>query len=336
MKIDFHFYTIYTLCKHAGIKEKISKEIAYSSQHVDDAKYDHELFFENGGRFKQQMSAHKFLDLNVFRKEVGYDIFLPFHFLPGGKGEEFYDKLICRENSEIAKQMLEDTLLTIKKPYGIHRLGITFHVYADTWSHQNFHGLQKEHNDVDELNQINDDFNFLEDAKSRAIPPIGHGKALSFPDMPFLKWSYKRYSEDDPIKINNLNRCIDAAKNIYDFICNKVYENRKDIFESEPKDWSSIEDKLMEVFSEKNSIDERIESWERKLDNGFFGFHSNISYDDREWFKEAVEVSEKFGKENYYKKSDFNKSNWKYFHDAVTYHSFFIKHELLPQYGIIT
>lgn len=81
MKIDFHFYTIYTLCRHAGINEEASKIIAYSSQHVDDAKYGHELSFENGGRFKQQMSAHKFLDLNVFENEVGYDIFLPFHFL---------------------------------------------------------------------------------------------------------------------------------------------------------------------------------------------------------------------------------------------------------------
>lgn len=336
MKIDFHFYTIYTLCKHAGIKEEISKKIAYSSQHVDDAKYDHELFFENGGRFKQQMSAHKFLDLDVFKKEVGYDIFLPFHFLPGGRGEEFYDKIICRENSEIAKQMLEDTILTINKPYGIHRLGITFHVYADTWSHQDFHGLQKEHNNINDLNRINDNYNILKDIQSNIFPPIGHAKALSCPDTPFLKWSYIRNSDDNEIIAKNLNRCIEASKNIYEFLINEIYENRNDIFDSEPKDWTSIKNKLREVFNKKYSIDERIELWERKLKNGFFGFDSDVSYDDREWFKEAVEVIENNGEENYYKKPNFNESNWKYFHDAVTYHSFFIKNELLPQYGIIT
>lgn len=128
MKIDFHFYAVYTLCKFAGIKEEYSKKIAYSSQHTDDAKYDHELVFLNGGRFQQQMSAHKFLDLGVFSNKAGYDIFLPFHFLPGVEGEDFYEKLLCRENSDIARKMLDETLTTLDKGYGIHRLGIALHV----------------------------------------------------------------------------------------------------------------------------------------------------------------------------------------------------------------
>ena len=89
MQIDFHYYGIYTLCRLAGIKDEHSREIAYASQHTDDAKYDHVLKFENGGRYEQHMSAHKFLDLEMLQDNVGYDSYMPFHFLPGGMGESF-------------------------------------------------------------------------------------------------------------------------------------------------------------------------------------------------------------------------------------------------------
>ena len=141
---------------------------------------------------------------------------------------------------------------------------------------------------------------------------------------------------DNEIKINEHLQIYELLTYIYKFLINDIYENKNDVFDSEPKDWTSIKNKLRQVFNKKYSIDERIELWERKLENGFFGFDSDVSYDDREWFKEAVEVIENNGEENYYKKSNFNESNWKYFHDAVTYHSFFIKNELLPLYGIVT
>jgi len=49
MQKDFHFYTIYALARAAGFSPDHSFVIAYSSQHTDDAKYDHALKFENGG-----------------------------------------------------------------------------------------------------------------------------------------------------------------------------------------------------------------------------------------------------------------------------------------------
>ena len=43
------------------------------------------------------------------------------------------------------------------KPYQLHRLGIALHVYADTWSHQEFSGLKSELNDLEEINVLNED-----------------------------------------------------------------------------------------------------------------------------------------------------------------------------------
>lgn len=339
MQIDFHFYAIYALCMLSGIKPECSRIIAYASQHTDDAKYNHELVFESGGRFKQQMSAHRFLDLNAFSKEVGYEIFLPFHFLPGIEGKDFYEQLCCRQNSRTALEMMKDTLNTLEKPYGLHRLGIALHVYADTWSHQNFHGLLKYHNEVEDLKCENRKQGIFEEfgtsVISELVPPIGHAQAYTCPDEPYLVWSYRPYQAKSPIKINNLDRTMDAAARVYDFLATEVREKKPEIFIDASKDWRSLENKFRNVFAVVGRLEEREKLWQRKLKEGFFGFSSIIRYDDGEWFREAVEVIDK-AYMKYDKKDGFAHADWKYFHDALTLHKFYVKNELLPKYGIIT
>lgn len=338
MQIDFHFYAIYTLCKLAGIKDEYCKIIAYASQHTDDAKYDHALEFKSGGRFQQQMSAHKFIDPGVFDKKTCYDIFLPFHFLPGIVGNEFYEKLLCRENSVTAKELLNDTLRTLDKPYGLHRLGVTLHVYADTWSHQGFHGLNREENKISYLNIMNTKDTFKEGILLnvlKAVPPLGHGQVFTYPDKPYLSWKYnKDYSEEGCLEINNLNRFIDALFHIFLFLNNQV-RSHIDLYENKSAKWDEIKEKFIKVLSIRDTVERRELIWQQKISEGFFGFKSNIEYNDREWFYEAVEVIDKDLK-IYDKKENFQTSDWKYFHDALTLHKFYVKNELLPQYGIIT
>lgn len=323
----------------AGIKHEYSKKIAYASQHTDDAKYDHVLEFKSGGRFQQQMSAHKFIDLGVFDKKTCYNIFLPFHFLPGVVGNEFYERLLCRENSVPAKKLLDDTLNTLDKPYGLHRLGITFHVYADTWSHQDFHGLNRDDNKIKILDIISLEKSLKDEmvlGSFKLIPPLGHAQANTYPDEPYLKWKYKKYnSVEDYFEINNLDRFIEAAFYIFSFLDSKVRNHIPYIYISDSEKWEGIKDKLIDVFSIVGSVEQREVIWQQKISEGFFGFKSDIKYDDREWFYEAVEVIDKDLK-IYDRKDNFQISDWKYFHDALTLHKFYIKNELLPSYGIIT
>ncbi|MCT4606091.1 MAG: hypothetical protein N4A64_08325 [Marinisporobacter sp.] len=337
MQIDFHYYTVYTLCRLAGIKDEYSKKIAYSSQQVDDAKYDHVLEFQSGGRFEQQLSAHKFLDLGVLSKSTSYDIFLPFHFLPGIEGETFYEKLICRQNSKISKEMLKDTLKTLDKPYGLHRLGIALHVYADTWSHQNFHGLFKKENDVDELELINglDDSEALIWLKAKFIPAIGHGQAYIYPDEPYLIWRYIEYNMKEKLTVNNQYRAMDAVYHIYYYLSNEVKRKKPEIYEGIPRKWRIIENKIRQILINRALVDERVKLWQEQLKNGFFGFRVQVEYNDREWFKEAVNVIDA-DKKIYDKNENFYQSDWKYFQDALILHRFHIRNELLPKYGIIT
>ncbi|MBP1924320.1 hypothetical protein J2Z76_000173 [Sedimentibacter acidaminivorans] len=338
MQLDFHFYTIYTLCMLSGIKHEYSKKISYASQHTDDAKYNHELEFVSGGRFQQQMSAHKFIDPRVFDNKTCYDIFLPFHFLSGVEGQEFYEMLLCRENSVTANELLNDTLRTLDKPYGLQRLGVTLHVYADTWSHQDFHGLNRDGNKIDYLDLLNTEKTFINEVvlgTSKLIPPLGHGQVYTYPDEPYLRWEYSKCNAEEHYKINNLDRFIDAAFHIFSFLANQVKEHTPVIFEKEPAKWNEIEDKFIEIFSIRESLEQREIIWQRRISEGFFGFKSNIEYNDREWFYEAVEVKNK-DLHIYDKKEKFQISDWKYFHDALTLHKFYVKNELLPKYGIIT
>lgn len=353
MQKDFHFYAIYTLCRLSGLKREESKIIAYSSQHTDDAKYFHAINFENGGRFQQGMSAHRFLTLKVFRKEVGYDIFVPFHFLPGGEGNCFWEKMLCRQNSEISKIMISETLKSVKKPSGLHRLGISLHVYADTWAHQNFCGMKHSINNVTNLrDETNNEFEYL----GQYLPELGHANANKFPDIPYLEWGYDEQRE----VINNTERFIDAANSIYKILSNDLRNQIPMIYEREPVAWEYIVEKLNKTFLFVGSLDERIAHWEKSIESGFFGLNEKIRYDDREWFYSAIEVQEQkpfmINTWNSYKNSqimkgkspfnqyrdsnkyirleDFKTSNWKYFHDALLEHRYFLKHQLLPQYEI--
>ena len=189
MQIDFHFYTIYALARAAGFVPDNAFVVAYASQHTDDAKYDKALEFQNGGRFQQVLTAHRFFDLKALDKKTSYRIWIPFHFLPGNLGVEFYERMVTRPRSTVAQRLVDDLLSSNSRPYLLHRLGIFLHCYADTWSHQNFLGLERDDlNDVKRLS-VKDlekpSFkSFLEKLKEDileyAAPKLGHAQAGTF------------------------------------------------------------------------------------------------------------------------------------------------------------
>jgi len=348
MQLDFHFYTIYTLCRSVGFSHENAFIVAYSSQHVDDAKYEHPLEFENGGYFQQVLTAHRFFTPEVISKSVCYGIWVPFHFLPGGLGTDFYEKMITRANSVVAQEMIEHMLNSPLKPYTLHRLGITLHVYADTWSHQNFMGIIKENiNDVKDLyvEDEEEDFiaNFLNKLKEEifeyAMPKLGHAQAGTIPDEPFRVWEYTDY-KNIRHKIINSERALDAAQNCY-YVLLKFLEKFPVFQQNKPIPWIEIVPELKKLFETKGSLDERCNAWKQAIFDERFGFKppeesSQLEYNDRLWFKAAVEVKRDYGdKDRYIRLEGFEKSNWKYFHDAAALHKFIILHEILPKYKII-
>ena len=98
---------------------------------------------------------------------------------------------------------------------------------------------------------------------------------------------------------------------------------------------------LEELFKTKDDLNRRCEAWKQAIAGGGMkfgpeGHDSNLLYEDREWFKQAVTVEKsKEGKDLYTRNPGFETSHWKYFHDAAAFHRFTVLHEVLPEHGMI-
>jgi len=216
MQIDGHHTMTYVAARLAGYGKRQANIIAYSAQYVDDATNAGTIHFKNGAMYSRIASAHKMLDYRNSDGLANHEVWIPFHFLPGNggmkagndTGDRFIRKLICFPNSHVAKDMLRACALDLKKPYALHRIGITMHVYADTFAHQGFAGVNHEVNEVKHLTSTNPDMDqsFFDKMASYFLSesfPLGHGAALSYPDQPYLKWNYTNGPGDEVYRDNS-------------------------------------------------------------------------------------------------------------------------------------
>ena len=203
MQIDGHHALTYIAARCAGLTAEQASIVAYSAQYVDDATNSGAIKFDNGAMYHRISSAHKVFDYRNLDELANHSVWIPFHFLPGNGGVaaghnphgKFIHELICTPDSYVARDMLRLAISDRNKPYGLHRLGITMHVYADTFAHQGFCGVVHQINEVNDL--ASDDgsldrsfFNKISNFFLSKGFPLGHGAALSHPDRPYISWTY--------------------------------------------------------------------------------------------------------------------------------------------------
>ncbi|MCX7097950.1 MAG: hypothetical protein NTV43_08620 [Methylococcales bacterium] len=367
MQIDFHHATTYVIARYAGFEHDEADIIAYCSQYVDDATNSGTLKFDVGAMYHHISSAHNSLDYRNFDELSNHQVWIPFHFLPGNgqkpAGESpaggFIEKLICRPNSPIAQDMVHECIANKNKPYGLHRLGITMHIYADTWAHQGFAGVAHDVNDIHTLDEQGDtDVEFLDKKKAffkgiinqvtgkfiGDVLPLGHGAALSQPDKPYLKWSYYDHN-NQLVKRDNTEFFLEAAN----FMCIAMQRYQAGdpvaLVDGLPQ---CARDKIKELFLTitDEDGDDRHQRWLDKIANGFFddntphGFKAvSLEYQAKgrdSWKHKALNTAKltESVTDVFPYHDSFLKSDWKMFHDALLAQHFFIVHELLPSYGI--
>lgn len=165
MQIDFHHAVTYVAARLAGLEDHDARVVAWSAQYVDDAIEAGTINFANGGMYCHIASAHKMLDYRNFDELANHRAWVPFHFLPGndglpageGNSLDFARRVVCRADSHVARDMVDDCLQRCTRvPYGLHLLGITMHVYADTWAHSGFSGICDNLNEVRNLRDVED------------------------------------------------------------------------------------------------------------------------------------------------------------------------------------
>lgn len=257
MERSSHYYGLFTLCLINGLDFDMAKEIAYASEYVDEAKI-------NTIRFKKEYkddifeieddicvlnnisTCHSYAKAKTFNYQSMIFNTAAFHFFPGNIGKTFTKKMICRENPKIIDDMINETIKYDKD--NTQKLGVLFHILADTYSHQGFSGLISKENDIKDLrvydriglvykgrkfvNFINT--KFLDYILDRLYPSYGHSQALDYPDHPTLKWSYqydKSYDFVGKYKItiiDNIKRFEKAFDKINNYLESLGYSKNRD------------------------------------------------------------------------------------------------------------
>lgn len=357
MQIDFHHTVTYVTARGAGFEHPEAEKIAYCAQYIDDAVETGTVRFQNQALYARQCSAHKMADYRNMESLANHRVWLPFHFLPGNDGkaagdnpnQKFVEKVICRKDSPVARDMIAACIRDREKPFALHRLGITMHVYADTWAHRDFAGINDEINDISDLEETGGEglepekmlsrfFGKLFDSAASKLVgdvlPLGHGAALTFPDMPYLQWQYK--DRNGTLKQrNNTADFLEAA----DHLCMAMQKFRAGDAGAEVPGldvgYKTTIEKLFQTLRDEEGED-RHKGWLRAIQGGDFPFGpETLTYDHNgksSWKHKALGTSKPISEYPWNKA--FLQSDWKHFHDALLDHRFTLLHDILPRYGI--
>lgn len=359
MQIDMHYYGTYAMARAAGLNRDASIIIATAAQFVDDNADKESIKFKDGARIDVDATAHHALDIKNIDEEDQRQIWVPFHFLPGNEGSSYTERLICRKNSRIAREMVEHNLLLLNEPYALQLMGITAHVYADTFSHYGFSGISSRKNKV-----VNDSFDlgkldqrtesYIRDKEKRfkdkypkegglldnikswfaegLSGALGHGAAVTYPDRPYLVWSFEYEETNQRCETrNNPQTFLEGCEALHELF-RKVAEARSDLAEENYKDFSSIEGTVKEILLMQKDKSGRIEAWKEAAQSGDLfatGAESIPSYDENDWLNQRDDL-----KDTEESSIALNLPVY-HFYQAASIHRIYVLRNLLPSHGLV-
>jgi len=354
MNIDFHYGVVYAMARLGGLTPADALTAAHACQYVDDATTPGLLDFKDGERFERFATAHSMCDYHNVDDEGNRLTWVPFHFLPAGKGESLEERAICRPDSDAAKDVVRRAIEHRDADNGLHRLGVTLHTYVDTWAHQGFSGIKSDYNRVQDLKaedctqlqwyQRLGEFteHLVDDAETEVLSrafPLGHGAALHYPDQPWASWTYTN-GKGQVVERTNLPQFVEAA----DMACRAVkgYVAGQTNFESLPGLTTAQRSALEDLLASNKSTDEkqRLEGIRAAVAGGRFpGLEEElppyISKGKGSWKHIATGIeAEDDGDVKPVWSEGFERSDYRKFHDAVKEHRFVVTQEILPKLGL--
>ncbi len=353
MQTDLHHAGTYAVARLAGFSHSEAATIGHAAQLVDDSNYKGTITFDNGTSYEGIASAHTNFDFADNRvNSEDYQVWLPFHFLPGNNGEgakgaqnvPLYRRLVCTPDSPTTVDMWADCRAKKGDGNGLHRLGITAHVYCDTFAHQMFLGFRHTVNRVTHIEHTNPpESSVLDRIKSLVADQLdlGHGGALTDPDLPYLEWKYVNgYGQERTV--SNPQLYMSAVPRLFSqFI---YYLGRDKNTAIGAADLAALE-KLIRGTVDTDPV-RRDGVWLTAIREGAFSFGTltdeefasvqYIPFGEGSWRFSAlgsVEEKEKPG-QIFHKEPGFENSDWKKFHDALLDHQTLVLKGILPEYGL--
>jgi hypothetical protein len=354
MNIDFHYGVVYITTRLGGLSSPDAQTVAHACQYIDDATTPGLLRFSGGEQFERFASAHQLFDYENTQDDLNRLVWTPFHFLPAGVGRTLEQRAICRPDSEVARELVRHALARRGADNALHRLGATLHTYVDTWAHQGFSGIESDYNKVSHLEA--DDCSredWLErferytghlidrlqsDVLTRALP-LGHGAALTYPDLPWAKWHYIN-GKNEAVHRDNLPQFMEAA----DMACRVVqaWVAKAPDFVDQPGLPAAAKTALQQLLANSTDRDElkRLEVIrDAVLAGSIPGIQepipNYIAKGPGSWkhIATGIKVKDDGKVQPKYTKA-FENSDYRKFHDAVKEHRFAVVQEILPARGL--
>ena len=308
MQIDMHYYGTYAMARAAGLNRETARTVATSSQFVDDNAARGHVTFRDGARIDKEATAHHPVDLSNLDDRDQRRVWAPFHFIPGNIGDSYTERLKCRMDSKIVQEMRDHHLSLSDRAFAPHLLGIAAHVYADTFSHYGFSGVSSRGNKVrndsfrfhEEIENTDgaaalspemreyitgkaaaffgkrgEHGGLLCNIKSwlteEASGALGHGSVATYPDRPWLVWSFD-YERRDAVagmrsKRDNPDTYLKGCRALHDMF-RRFAGRRPGLRESDGCDFDDIADRVRAVLLVQADKAGRIAAWREAARTG--------------------------------------------------------------------
>lgn len=358
MQLDMHYYGTYVMARAAGINADAAQIIAYAAQFVDDNADKDTINFEDAGRIDAQASAHHALNAKNLDLADQRQIWVPFHFIPGNKGKSFTERLICRKNSTISQEMCDHNLSHSDKDYALELLGITAHVYADTFAHYGFSGISSYENKIinnsietHHLKPEMKEYTLKKEKKFRkkykikrgiwksikslfievVSGALGHGAVATYPDRPYLVWNFEY---EEPKRTSGLREnpktFLEGCEELHKMFRKFAKKNPK-YAESSHTQFTNIKNEVERILLIQAPKKDRIQAWQDAVKSGVMYQRGEAipKYDENIWHKQRKSLDEE-------KNSKIAlETNVYRFYQAASVHRNYVLRTLLPKHGLV-
>lgn len=362
MQVDMHYYGTYAMARAAGLRPDICKVIATAAQFVDDNGLNQTEVMRDGARVDLYATAHHATNVKNLDEQDQRHVWVPFHFLPGNIGDSYTERMICRMDGPVARQMVDHHLELADAPFAVELLGITAHVYADTFSHYGFSGISSRWNRVRqetiELHGLGEEIekylrdkealffkrhgesggilknirSFLLDSAEKLSGALGHGGVATYPDRPYLEWQfvYEFDKSGQPVPRNNHDTFLKGCEALHRMFREFAYE-RPDLTADSGRDFITIRDRVSDILAVQAPCDGRIQAWQAAVAAGdiYVGNDTIPVYDEHEWHMQRGNLSTLEDSKQALKLPVFR------FYQAAALHRTYILRDLLPRHDLV-
>ena len=373
MQIDMHYYGVYAMARAAGLTREASGRIATASELVDDNAEEAHVEFGDGGRLDLMPTAHHTTDTQNRNEEMQRKVWVPFHFIPGNRGRTVAERLVCRKDSAIAREVVDHAVRMANRAFGPQLIGITAHVYADTFSHYGFSGASCPVNRVDtgESGPVDADEAASEARRSRdkfiaggdeehddgghwwtdmtehlvaefaevASGALGHAGVATWPDKPFLVWTAVFEHEVPAREVrqrrDNPKTFFEGCRALHRMFC-KVGREAPHLRERVPTRFGDIEERVQAILATVGDKGVRSEAWKAAAMDGAFAVDPEEipQYAGQEWLQTLQDWRARQGTDHAVRSQEVVESDTFRFYQAAAIHRTFVLRDLLPTHGL--